>query len=873
MVSRIWRKCLFFSLFLPPLLPGYSRLDTIIQVPTTKQALTDLLDAQSFEEHGIFLLVKSVRGESSKAGLYLYSIDAKGEVQWGQQGLRLLSAHFEPITGKIIAFSSQRISLLLLVKQNHSQYHLIFQQISPHGYPYYQRDGLLLFSSRQPITDFDGTLFESHTLFYTFILDNHTISYQLIHLPQKQSLIPITPLHFSPNPFHLFRNLRLLSADRNSILISWQAFNGRYWHTFINKVNRNGEKEWGVSGLHLYPGLEANIEHFSWVNDGFGGLIATFTTQNLKGSFLHVLRVTRQGEMVYLKEIPLLFQNLSGTALWKTGTAFSAFTAGWTGKRGYLSVSQFSIYSGTRVQPERIFYESANSIVSLKLLHSPLSDIVHLIWQESNGELFTTRYHPQETFPIQLLAYRNEIPFLCDDFNGGFWLVKQKMNQIVFLHLKENGLPYFSEKHLLDPPPYFYATISHILLDSLNGNRFLVWADNRNNGEEDIYATILNAEGIPLTPSEGIPLHTGKGKMVPRGLLCYENQIFLLWSKSESPLTQSLYLSCYDTLFSPLWKEPKLICDNQSDQIAPSLTLLGSYLFILWGDSRHFETRGFDVYGQLVAFNGTILWEPNGRPFLAAPYYETDARAFPISSDTLLLAWLEDANQRFQLRYRFYTIQHGELIPSLEGYVWPCSSHQRQFQLVSFQDVLFWVWTESDEKGLHSQILSRPMYRNGYWASSTPQSISPSNGIHLSPHPYPHEKSLLITWFYQPNPNQKFYLLKGQFFRYHWSQSFWSPGGETLATGIPLFSPVIALEYRSSSLLAWFHITDSLPTLQFGRLFAPYSVAQLETKTLYQHKNLATDYLISWLNRNHYFLLCKEKVGTGTQLILFHQEL
>ena len=143
------------------------------------------------------------------------------------------------------------------------------------------------------------------------------------------------------------------------------------------------------------------------------------------------------------------------------------------------------------------------------------------------------------------------------------------------------------------------------------GGAIVAWADARN-GNRDIYAQRISADGAPLWTPGGVPLSTATGDQAnPTIVSDGAGGAIVAWHDIRSGTTFDIYAQKVDASGAPGWTpDGAAVCTSASHQQFPTLTWDGAGgAIITWFD---FRDGNYDIYAQRVSSGGAMLWTADG---------------------------------------------------------------------------------------------------------------------------------------------------------------------------------------------------------------------------------------------------------------------
>ncbi len=146
------------------------------------------------------------------------------------------------------------------------------------------------------------------------------------------------------------------------------------------------------------------------------------------------------------------------------------------------------------------------------------------------------------------------------------------------------------------------------------GGAIIAWSDFRN-GNADIYAQRLDANGNTLWPANGIAVCTvansfGWIQVSRLSLLAYDGGVIMTWHDDRNG-DYDIYAQRLDSNGNSLWTpNGTAVCTAAGEQEDAKIIPDGSNgAIIAWTDERSGEK---DIYAQRIAADSTAYWTPNG---------------------------------------------------------------------------------------------------------------------------------------------------------------------------------------------------------------------------------------------------------------------
>ncbi len=188
-----------------------------------------------------------------------------------------------------------------------------------------------------------------------------------------------------------------------------------------------------------------------------------------------------------------------------------------------------------------------------------------------------------------------------------------------------------------------YQWMPRIVTDDAGG-AIVVWLDQRNGGEYDLYGNRIDREGN-VFGGGGLPLAAAPGtqyqhRLIPDGT----GGAFVVWADSRAgDGYYDVYAQKVDGQGSIYWPENGLaVCTAPGTQDGPKVVpdLAGGAIFI-WMDYRKGQ---YDIYAQRVTGAGDTLWAANGIPIDTSMGDQDVPEVVPDGSGGAIMIWTDGRN-------------------------------------------------------------------------------------------------------------------------------------------------------------------------------------------------------------------------------------
>lgn len=177
-----------------------------------------------------------------------------------------------------------------------------------------------------------------------------------------------------------------------------------------------------------------------------------------------------------------------------------------------------------------------------------------------------------------------------------------------------------------------------------NGGAIIVWHDVRSgNGNYDIYAQRIDADGNPQWTNDGIPVcNANKEQNSPCITSDGAGGAIIIWEDFRTNYAD-LYGQRINKNGESLWaKNGVIVCGVTSAQNAPEVISDGTGgAIVVWQD---FRRNYADMYAQRIDGSGTILWEKWGVAVCNAQGHESFAAIVSNGAEGAIITWIDTRN-------------------------------------------------------------------------------------------------------------------------------------------------------------------------------------------------------------------------------------
>ena len=173
-----------------------------------------------------------------------------------------------------------------------------------------------------------------------------------------------------------------------------------------------------------------------------------------------------------------------------------------------------------------------------------------------------------------------------------------------------------------------------------SGGAFVVWRDERDATDRDVYAQRIDGAGNVLWTTDGIPVCAQEDEQLHSEMMSDgAGGIMVVWKDNRSGANAHLYMQRIDGAGNALWTTDGVLVSDASWVDMPALIMDGSGgAVIAWQDGRNGNP---DVYAQRVDAAGVSQWTADGVALCTATGPQFDIVIGPDGSGGGVVVWTD----------------------------------------------------------------------------------------------------------------------------------------------------------------------------------------------------------------------------------------
>ncbi len=157
------------------------------------------------------------------------------------------------------------------------------------------------------------------------------------------------------------------------------------------------------------------------------------------------------------------------------------------------------------------------------------------------------------------------------------------------------------------------ASSNSVCVPDGSGGAIILWPDDRNGLDMDVYAQRVDANGVLLWAANGVPVCTASGNQDELAAISDgAGGVIVTWADERNGSNNDIYAQRINATGTPLWAaNGALMCGSTGEQLIPSIASdEAGGAVMAWQDTR--AGASYDIFAQRVNSAGVAQWAGNG---------------------------------------------------------------------------------------------------------------------------------------------------------------------------------------------------------------------------------------------------------------------
>ncbi|MFA6549047.1 MAG: hypothetical protein WCT39_03865 [Candidatus Margulisiibacteriota bacterium] len=573
----------------------------ICRVPwnqTSPQVITD-------EAGGAFIAWQDYR--EGNADIYVQHINALGEVQWEENGLRICSAEAGQFAPELVLDGTGGIIISWYDYRSGVGEDIYAQRVDSSGTRLWENNGVPI--SIAPGTQWypkmvsdgqqgailvwaDGRTGSSDNNIYAQRINSNGQA-----LWEKDGITLCGALKNQERP--------VITAAPEGAIVAWNDARAGNLDIYAQKINFAGTTLWQKDGVPI-TFLSYDQENPRLAPDGSGGALVAWEDEREENSNIYMQRILGSGQIDWAENGAPVSQS--------TEKQTNPIVAKLAGEEWAIAWEEVSGQKGTK-----LFLQKINS--------AGISG-----WTS-------------EKIPLASQRGNQEAPSLCCDTKGNIlvaWQDKRSGNTDLYAQkISSDGIASFGNDGKLVCSATGSVIQQNVRATLVNSDLVLAYEDARS-GYLNIYAQKINKSGSLLWGRGGIPVGKVAAEqsdpcIVPDG----SKGIYVAWKDQRQNGKSAIRLQHLDAKGERSFDPSLAIAPFPSHQTAPlAISDKAGGIILLWQDDRN--VLGLqDIYGQRISKKGDLLWGKGGKPIVSANGDQVEASMIGDGNGGAFIVWTD----------------------------------------------------------------------------------------------------------------------------------------------------------------------------------------------------------------------------------------
>jgi predicted lipoprotein with Yx(FWY)xxD motif len=174
------------------------------------------------------------------------------------------------------------------------------------------------------------------------------------------------------------------------------------------------------------------------------------------------------------------------------------------------------------------------------------------------------------------------------------------------------------------------------------GGAIITWTDFRNDSNYDIYAQRINGDGVVQWQTDGVPIHIGaRTQWWPAIVSDGSGGAIIMWDDVDALDSEDIYAQKINAAGVVQWATDGVpICTESAGQEYPAAISDGvGGAIIIWTDERTGGNNIGDIYAQRINNAGVVQWTMNGIPVCTAANPQSNPTLVSDGVNGAIITW------------------------------------------------------------------------------------------------------------------------------------------------------------------------------------------------------------------------------------------
>ena len=269
-----------------------------------------------------------------------------------------------------------------------------------------------------------------------------------------------------------------------------------------------------------------------------------------------------------------------------------------------------------------------------------------------------------------------------------------------------------------------------------NGGAIITWYDYRSgvNINSDIYAQRIDANGNVLWTLDGVAISTAaNNQQYPNIITDGSGGAIITWTDNRRSSYYDIYAQRIDATGNVLWiADGVAISTAAGVQYQPTIVTDGSGgAIITWWDLRN-DINYPDIYAQRIDATGNVLWTADGVPISTAAGYQYSPTIVTDGSGGAIITWHDYRSGNYDI-YAQRINANGNVLWTTDGVAISTAANNQEWSTIVADGSGGAIITWQDFRSSNYDIYSQRVSGSGTFTSTLSVSVNGNGSVGSSP--------------------------------------------------------------------------------------------------------------------------------------------